>query len=73
MPYADVNDIHMFFEDSGTGVPVLLLHGATGSVDRPASGFSGLIGLFKSRYEQSTLNTEDMAEQIIPEITLLMS
>src|SRR4051794_32368234 len=29
--YADVNGVHMYFETSGTGRPLVLLHGGLGS------------------------------------------
>jgi len=50
MPYTDVNDIHMYFEDAGNGTPLLFLHGATGSVEQAEVGWSGMVGFFKSRY-----------------------
>lgn len=33
MPYAAVNDFHMYYEEAGKGDPLLLLHGALGAVD----------------------------------------
>jgi hypothetical protein len=33
MPYAEVNDIRMYYEEQGEGEPLLLLHGALGAVD----------------------------------------
>ncbi len=33
MPYAEVNDIRMYYEEEGQGAPLLLLHGALGAVD----------------------------------------
>lgn len=33
MPYAEVNDIRMYYEEQGKGEPLLLLHGALGAVD----------------------------------------
>jgi len=50
MPYAEVNDIRMYFEETGKGVPLLFMHGATGSADQPENGWSGMIGFFESRY-----------------------
>jgi pimeloyl-ACP methyl ester carboxylesterase len=32
MPYAEVNDIRMYYEEAGSGEALLLLHGATGAV-----------------------------------------
>ena len=33
MPYAEVNDIRMFYEETGTGQPLILMHGGTGGID----------------------------------------
>jgi pimeloyl-ACP methyl ester carboxylesterase len=33
MPYCEVNDIRMYYDDAGTGSPVVLLNGATGAND----------------------------------------
>ncbi len=33
MPYQNVNDIQMYFEEAGSGAPLLLLHGGTGAID----------------------------------------
>jgi pimeloyl-ACP methyl ester carboxylesterase len=33
MPYAEVNDIRLYYEEEGQGEPLLLLHGALGAVD----------------------------------------
>jgi pimeloyl-ACP methyl ester carboxylesterase len=33
MPYAEVNDIRLYYEEQGQGEPLLLLHGALGAVD----------------------------------------
>jgi pimeloyl-ACP methyl ester carboxylesterase len=33
MPYVEVNDIRMYYEEEGQGEPLLLLHGALGAVD----------------------------------------
>ena len=33
MPYLNVNDIQMYFEETGSGTPLLLLHGGTGAID----------------------------------------
>jgi pimeloyl-ACP methyl ester carboxylesterase len=32
MPYADINDIRMYYEEAGQGEPLVLLHGALGAV-----------------------------------------
>jgi pimeloyl-ACP methyl ester carboxylesterase len=31
MPYIDINDIHMYYDDLGSGPPLVLLNGATGT------------------------------------------
>ena len=41
MPYAEVNDIRMYHEEMGSGTPLLLMHGATGSIDGPDLTRSG--------------------------------
>jgi hypothetical protein len=41
MPYAEVNDIGMYYEEQGTGEPLVLLHGATGGVGPPHPRASG--------------------------------
>jgi pimeloyl-ACP methyl ester carboxylesterase len=33
MPYLNVNDIQTYFEETGSGAPLLLLHGGTGAID----------------------------------------
>jgi pimeloyl-ACP methyl ester carboxylesterase len=52
MPYADVNDIRMYYEEMGdpNAVPFLLMHGATGSADGPQYGWGGLMPLFAEKY-----------------------
>lgn len=50
MPYAEVNDIRMYYEEMGSGVPFVLMHGATGCIDAPESGWTGLMPLFAQRY-----------------------
>jgi hypothetical protein len=37
MPYAEVNDVRLYYEDEGQGEPLLLLHGALGAVDPAVS------------------------------------
>ena len=37
MPYADVNDVRLYYEDEGQGEPLLLLHGGLGAVDPAVS------------------------------------
>lgn len=50
MPYADVNDIRMYYEEVGTGIPFVLMHGATSSIDDPVYSWSDLMPLFATKY-----------------------
>jgi hypothetical protein len=50
MPYADVNDIHMYYEDIGSGAPMLFIHGAVGCIDQSNGGLSGLMEFVQSSY-----------------------
>jgi pimeloyl-ACP methyl ester carboxylesterase len=50
MPYVQVNDLRLYYQETGKGVPFVLLHGASGSIDCPGIGWGGLMGLFASRY-----------------------
>lgn len=52
MPYMQVNDISMYYEETGDpkAVPFVLMHGAAGSIDAPESGWAGLAPLFATRY-----------------------
>ena len=50
MPYAEVNDIRMYYEEAGSGIPLVLLHGATGAIDFHASSWGGLMPGFAERY-----------------------
>jgi pimeloyl-ACP methyl ester carboxylesterase len=56
MPYAEVNDIRMYYEEVGQGEPLLLLHGALGAVD-PAvtSGWAALLPTLAARYRTFSL------------------
>lgn len=56
MPYAEVNDIRMYYEEEGRGEPLVLLHGALGAVD-PAvlSGWSALRPALSARYRTFSL------------------
>ena len=49
MPYAEVGDISMYHEEQGSGEPLLLLHGGTGAIALPASGWAGLGPAFAER------------------------
>ena len=33
MPYAEVNDIRMYYEEQGSGVPFVVMHGASSASD----------------------------------------
>jgi pimeloyl-ACP methyl ester carboxylesterase len=50
MPYAEVNDIRMYYEEQGQGEPLVLMHGATGAIDFHLSGWGGLMPAFAERY-----------------------
>jgi pimeloyl-ACP methyl ester carboxylesterase len=50
MPYINVNDIKMYYEEWGKGVPLILLHGATGAVDDGEAGWGDLARVFASKY-----------------------
>jgi pimeloyl-ACP methyl ester carboxylesterase len=38
MPYADVNGLHLYYEEQGSGPPLVLLNGGMGTLDRGARG-----------------------------------
>lgn len=54
MPYAEVNDARMYYEEAGSGPPLLLMHGATGSIDGPdltrSGGWAELMPLLAGGY-----------------------
>ncbi len=52
MPYAQIDDLSMFYEELGPpdGVPLVLLHGAGGTNDDPVGGWAGLAPSFAERY-----------------------
>lgn len=50
MPYAEVNDIRMYYEEQGQGEPLILLHGATGAIDFHLIGWGHLMPVFAERY-----------------------
>ena len=58
MPYAEVNDIRVYYEEAGAGEPLLLLHGALGAVD-PAvtSGWFALLPALAGRYRTFSVET----------------
>src|SRR5687768_1412633 len=56
MPYAEVNDIRMYYEERGRGEPLLLLHGALGAVEPAAqSGWVALEPVLAARYRTISL------------------
>lgn len=52
MPYADVNGVHLYYEEAGVpdGPPLILLHGAGGTIDDPVGGWAGLAPSFGESY-----------------------
>jgi pimeloyl-ACP methyl ester carboxylesterase len=56
MPYAEVNDICLYYEEEGQAEPLLLLHGALGAVD-PAvtSGWTALLPSLTALYRTFAL------------------
>jgi pimeloyl-ACP methyl ester carboxylesterase len=52
MPYAHVNDLDLYYEESGdaTSPPLVLLHGAGGTIDDPAGGWAGLLPSFAEEF-----------------------
>lgn len=52
MPYANVNDIRMYYEESGDpgATPLILLHGASGTIDTPSSGWGAQMAEFGKHY-----------------------
>jgi pimeloyl-ACP methyl ester carboxylesterase len=52
MPYARVHDLELYYEESGneSGPPLVLLHGAGGTIDDPAGGWAGLAPSFAEEY-----------------------
>lgn len=53
MPYAEVNDLSMYYEERGAadGQPLVLLHGAGGTIDDPVGGWAGLTPSFAEAYK----------------------
>jgi pimeloyl-ACP methyl ester carboxylesterase len=52
MPYARVNELELYYEESGvdSGPPLVLLHGAGGTIDDPTGGWAGLMPSFAEEY-----------------------
>jgi pimeloyl-ACP methyl ester carboxylesterase len=50
VPYTDVNDIRMYYEEAGHGEPLVLLLGATGAIDFHPVGWTALVPTFAQRY-----------------------
>lgn len=52
MPYANVNDIRMYYEEQGDpeAAPLILLHGASGAIDAPATGWADHLPAFAERF-----------------------
>jgi pimeloyl-ACP methyl ester carboxylesterase len=58
MPYAEIDDIRVYYEEQGEGAPLLLLHGALGAVDPAAtSGWFALLPALAARYRTFSLET----------------
>jgi pimeloyl-ACP methyl ester carboxylesterase len=50
MPYVEVNDIRMYYEEQGQGDPLVLLHGGTGGLDFRRSSWTALLPALAERY-----------------------
>ncbi len=50
MPFAEVRDIRMYYEEAGAGEPLILLHGATGTLEMHAAGWGGLAPALGERH-----------------------
>jgi pimeloyl-ACP methyl ester carboxylesterase len=50
MPYAEVNGIRMYYEEAGRGSPLVLLHGGTGALAFPESGWGALLPRLAARH-----------------------
>ena len=49
MPYAEINDIRMYYEEQGQGQPLVLLHGGLGTIEA-RSGWGKLLTALAARY-----------------------
>jgi pimeloyl-ACP methyl ester carboxylesterase len=50
MPYAEVRDLRMYYEEHGRGEPLVLLHGGPGAINDHPSGWGALLPAFAERY-----------------------
>jgi len=50
MPYASVNGIRLYYEEAGEGTPLILMHGASSSIDDPVFSWLDLVPMFAERY-----------------------
>lgn len=50
VPYVDVNDIHLYYEEMGSGPPFVLMHGASSAIDDPVYSWANLMPSFAERY-----------------------
>ena len=50
MPFASVNDIQMYYEEEGQGTPLILMHGASSSIDDPVFSWLDLVPEFARSY-----------------------
>lgn len=50
MPYIEVNDIRLYYEEMGNGEPLVLLHAAFGAIDYPNASWQTLMPLFAEHY-----------------------
>lgn len=57
MPHVDLADVRLYYEEMGEGDPIVLMHGATGSIASESSGCGGLMPLLSSRYRAIHVET----------------
>ncbi len=50
MPYLEVNDIRLYYEEYGSGKPIIFLSGATGAIDYVENHWTNLTELFYKKY-----------------------
>jgi pimeloyl-ACP methyl ester carboxylesterase len=50
MPYLEVNDIRMYFEEYGAGQPIIFLSGATGAIEDKENHWGELAKTFSRKY-----------------------